>query len=96
LSGSLKTFRKLHRRRSSSAHAFLLLSYQPSTTAQLLKMCFGGREDLEAKKSREIDAMIHRDEKVMQKVVKLLLLGKPDLSPQPSANPRRRHQDPVC
>lgn len=40
-------------------------------------MCFGGRDDSEAKKSREIDAMIHRDEKVMQKVVKLLLLGKP-------------------
>lgn len=38
-------------------------------------MCFGGREDVEAKKSREIDALIHRDEKVMQKVVKLLLLG---------------------
>lgn len=42
-------------------------------------MCFGGREDVEAKKSREIDALIHRDEKVMQKVVKLLLLGEPDL-----------------
>jgi guanine nucleotide-binding protein subunit alpha len=40
-------------------------------------MCFGGREDVEAKRSREIDALIHRDEKVMQKVVKLLLLGKP-------------------
>jgi guanine nucleotide-binding protein subunit alpha len=39
-------------------------------------MCFGGREDVEAKRSREIDALIHRDEKVMQKVVKLLLLGK--------------------
>jgi hypothetical protein len=41
-------------------------------------MCFGGRraED-EYKKSREIDAMIHRDEKEMAKVVKLLLLGKP-------------------
>jgi guanine nucleotide-binding protein subunit alpha len=38
-------------------------------------MCFGGREDVEAKRSREIDALIHRDEKVMQKVVKLLLLG---------------------
>ncbi|PVH89202.1 G protein alpha subunit [Cadophora sp. DSE1049] len=38
-------------------------------------MCFGGREDGEAKRSREIDALIHRDEKVMQKVVKLLLLG---------------------
>lgn len=39
-------------------------------------MCFGNREDVEAKKSREIDALIHRDEKVMQKVVKLLLLGE--------------------
>lgn len=40
-------------------------------------MCFGGRgEDSEAKRSREIDALIHRDEKVMQKVVKLLLLGR--------------------
>jgi guanine nucleotide-binding protein subunit alpha, other len=49
-------------------------------------MCFGGREDVEAKRSREIDALIHRDEKVMQKVVKLLLLGK--LSPRNSlANP---------
>jgi guanine nucleotide-binding protein subunit alpha len=38
-------------------------------------MCFGGREDPEAKRSREIDQLIHRDEKVMQKVVKLLLLG---------------------
>ncbi|KAH6683224.1 G protein alpha subunit [Halenospora varia] len=39
-------------------------------------MCFGGRKDEdEYKKSKEIDAMIHRDEKEMQKVVKLLLLG---------------------
>lgn len=43
-------------------------------------MCFGGRDDGEAKRSREIDALIHRDEKVMQKVVKLLLLGKPPFS----------------
>lgn len=43
-------------------------------------MCFGAREDVEAKRSREIDAMIHRDEKVMQRQVKLLLLGTP-LSP---------------
>jgi guanine nucleotide-binding protein subunit alpha len=44
-------------------------------------MCFGGRrgED-DYKKSREIDAIIHRDEKEMAKVVKLLLLGKPPLS----------------
>jgi hypothetical protein len=50
------------------------------TTPQSIKMCFGGRrgED-EYKKSREIDAMIHRDEKEMAKVVKLLLLGKPPL-----------------
>jgi guanine nucleotide-binding protein subunit alpha len=39
-------------------------------------MCFGGREDVEAKRSREIDALIHRDEKAAQKVVKLLLLGE--------------------
>lgn len=39
-------------------------------------MCFGGRDDSELKRSREIDALIHRDEKQMQKVVKLLLLGK--------------------
>jgi hypothetical protein len=45
-------------------------------------MCFGGREDVEAKRSREIDALIHRDEKVMQKVVKLLLLGEP-ICPRP-------------
>ncbi|CZS88166.1 hypothetical protein WAI453_000582 [Rhynchosporium graminicola] len=38
-------------------------------------MCFGSRGGAEAKKSREIDALIHRDEKVMQKIVKLLLLG---------------------
>jgi hypothetical protein len=39
-------------------------------------MCFGSRRDEdEYKKSREIDAQIHRDEKEMQKVVKLLLLG---------------------
>jgi guanine nucleotide-binding protein subunit alpha len=38
-------------------------------------MCFGGREDVEAKRSKEIDQLIHRDEKFMQKVVKLLLLG---------------------
>lgn len=39
-------------------------------------MCFGSREDVEAKRSKEIDALIHRDEKVMQRQVKLLLLGK--------------------
>jgi hypothetical protein len=44
-------------------------------TTTKFTMCFGGREDVEAKRSREIDALIHRDEKVMQKVVKLLLLG---------------------
>ena len=38
-------------------------------------MCFGNRDEGEAKKSREIDAAIHRDEKVMQRQVKLLLLG---------------------
>ncbi|KAM0176745.1 hypothetical protein ACHAPF_004602 [Botrytis cinerea] len=38
-------------------------------------MCFGSREDVEAKRSKEIDALIHRDEKVMQRQVKLLLLG---------------------
>ncbi|PBP21447.1 G protein alpha subunit [Diplocarpon rosae] len=39
-------------------------------------MCLGSRENGEAKKrSREIDALIHRDEKSMTKVVKLLLLG---------------------
>jgi len=39
-------------------------------------MCFGSRRDEDDyKKSREIDAQIHRDEKDMQKVVKLLLLG---------------------
>ena len=39
-------------------------------------MCFGSRRDEdEYKKSRDIDAQIHRDEKDMQKVVKLLLLG---------------------
>ncbi|KAG0652939.1 glycoprotein2 [Hyphodiscus hymeniophilus] len=38
-------------------------------------MCFGGREDVDAKKSRDIDALIHRDEKTFQRQVKLLLLG---------------------
>jgi hypothetical protein len=46
-------------------------------------MCFGAREDVEAKRSREIDAMIHRDEKVMQRQVKLLLLGTPLSPPRP-------------
>lgn len=40
-------------------------------------MCFGSRDDAEAKRSREIDALIHRDEKVVQRQVKLLLLGEP-------------------
>jgi hypothetical protein len=40
-------------------------------------MCFGGREDGgEGKRSRDIDAMIHRDEKAMSRQVKLLLLGE--------------------
>jgi len=44
-------------------------------------MCFGSRRDEdEYKKSKDIDAQIHRDEKDMQKVVKLLLLGT---SPHP-------------
>lgn len=43
-------------------------------------MCFGSREDVEVKRSKEIDALIHRDEKVMQRQVKLLLLGKLSLS----------------
>ncbi|RFU27259.1 hypothetical protein B7463_g9078, partial [Scytalidium lignicola] len=38
-------------------------------------MCFGKRDDGAVKKNREIDAQIHRDEKVMQRQVKLLLLG---------------------
>ena len=38
-------------------------------------MCFGDGKDEETRKSREIDALIHRDEKVMQRQVKLLLLG---------------------
>jgi guanine nucleotide-binding protein subunit alpha, other len=48
-------------------------------------MCFGGREDVEAKKSKEIDALIHRDEKVMSRQVKLLLLGTPSQTPQLTA-----------
>ena len=39
-------------------------------------MCFGSRDDAEAKRSREIDALIHRDEKIIQRQVKLLLLGE--------------------
>jgi hypothetical protein len=39
-------------------------------------MCLGSREDLEAKKSRDIDVLIHRDEKIIQRQVKLLLLGE--------------------
>jgi hypothetical protein len=39
-------------------------------------MCFGSRDDVEVKRSREIDTMIHRDEKNMQRQVKLLLLGE--------------------
>jgi hypothetical protein len=45
-------------------------------------MCFGGSEDAEAKKSKEIDALIHRDEKQLTRVVKLLLLGNLLCTPQ--------------
>jgi guanine nucleotide-binding protein subunit alpha len=38
--------------------------------------CFSSRDDSEAKKSKEIDALIHRDEKNLNRQVKLLLLGK--------------------
>ena len=34
-----------------------------------MKMCFGSREDTEAKRSREIDVLIHRDEKIIQRQV---------------------------
>lgn len=44
---------------------------------------------MEAKRSREIDALIHRDEKIIQRQVKLLLLG--ELPPLPS--PRRLAPD---
>jgi hypothetical protein len=57
-----------------------------------MKMCFGSREDTEAKRSREIDVLIHRDEKIIQRQVKLLLLGEPPY-PTPTmrlgAEPRR-------
>jgi len=49
--------------------------HRNTTTISSITMCFGGREDVEAKRSKEIDQLIHRDEKFMQKVVKLLLLG---------------------
>lgn len=53
-------------------------------------MCFGSRRDEdEYKKSRDIDAQIHRDEKDMQKVVKLLLLGT-------SPHPRSRITGHLC
>ena len=39
-------------------------------------MCFNSRVDVEAKKSREIDVLINRDKKVVQRQVKLLLLGE--------------------
>lgn len=68
----------LPRTRAANAIHFL----QPSFfTVQNFTMCFRAREDVQAKKSREIDALIHRDEKVMQKVVKLLLLGKQFCAP---------------
>lgn len=51
-------------------------------------MCFGGRNDVDAKRSREIDALIHRDEKASTKVVKLLLLGKQCASPNRTTDPR--------
>lgn len=42
-----------------------------------MKTCFGSREEVEAKRSREVDALIHRDAKIVQRQVKLLLLGEP-------------------
>lgn len=48
-----------------------------TTSSSTAKMCFGSRDDMEAKRSREIDALIHRDEKIIQRQVKLLLLGEP-------------------
>lgn len=39
-------------------------------------MCFGGRDDPEVKKSRDLDRLIKEDEKTMARQVKLLLLGK--------------------
>lgn len=50
----------------------LFIDFLPTT----FKMCFGSREnDAEGKRSKEIDQIIHRDEKVMARQVKLLLLG---------------------
>jgi hypothetical protein len=52
------------------------LTHPTVTIALPIMCCFGDRENVEAKKSREIDALIHRDEKMMQRQVKLLLLGE--------------------
>jgi hypothetical protein len=46
---------------------------------------------MEAKRSREIDALIHRDEKIIQRQVKLLLLGEPTPIPARSGHRRRAH-----
>lgn len=45
-------------------------------------MCFRPRDNVDGKRSRQIDALIHRDEKIIQRQVKLLLLGEPN-SPRP-------------
>jgi hypothetical protein len=50
----------------------------PTLSIAPRKMCFRPRDDADGKRSRQIDALIHRDEKVIQRQVKLLLLGEPD------------------
>lgn len=45
----------------------------------MMACCFGRSSDPDEKKSKDIDQMIHRDQKLMQKQVKLLLLGTQSL-----------------
>jgi hypothetical protein len=59
----------------SSVDARTFLTNNNFAHSLLATMCFGGREDVDAKKSREIDNLIRHDEKVFQRQVKLLLLG---------------------
>ncbi|RQM06278.1 hypothetical protein DH86_00001068, partial [Scytalidium sp. 3C] len=70
-SKSICTSTRVHVRLTSNPAS----RHRPLTCDHSYIMCFGSREDGAAKKTREIDAQLHKDEKVMQRQVKLLLLG---------------------
>lgn len=71
---------------------FPSISTRLVATIAPIKMCFGSRDDAEAKRSREIDALIHRDEKIIQRQVKLLLLGERSY-PLPAQRLGNHHAD---